>query len=398
MSDAIAFPAEPIPTDVKPLEKGIAVCLSGGGYRAMLFHLGALWRLAELGYLGTSPRTDSDGNDLGRLERISSVSGGSITAGAAGLHWSKLRVDDPDAGTRFEQFVVVPIRKMADHTIVNLWKGLRTLLLPGSFNDLVIKEYRKHLYGEATLQALPDDPRFVINATNLQSGALWRFMKPYIRDWRVGENNNKKVSLAQAVAASSAFPPFLSPARFEFHESDYTPNSGGPGHYNLQRPPFTTKPVLSDGGVYDNLGLETAFKRFKTILVSDGGGQMQPQEKVPTGWGRQSYRVLSVIDNQVRSLRRRSLISAYKAGAREGAYWGIRTDISNYPLAKALPCPHDHTLKLADTPTDLSKKSARQQEQLINWGYAVCDAAMRSHVDRNLPAPTGFPYPAAAVG
>ena len=33
---------------------GIGLCLSGGGYRAMLFHLGVLWRLAELGYLSTT--------------------------------------------------------------------------------------------------------------------------------------------------------------------------------------------------------------------------------------------------------------------------------------------------------------------------------------------------------
>jgi len=29
---------------------------------------------------------------------------------------------------------------------------------------------------------------------------------------------------------------------------------------------------LTDGGVYDNLGLETAWKNYETILVSDGGG------------------------------------------------------------------------------------------------------------------------------
>ena len=51
-----------------------ALCLSGGGYRAMLFHVGALWRLNEAGYLP-------------RLDRISSVSGGSITAGVLGATW-----------------------------------------------------------------------------------------------------------------------------------------------------------------------------------------------------------------------------------------------------------------------------------------------------------------------
>jgi NTE family protein len=38
------------------------------------------------------------------------------------------------------------------------------------------------------------------------------------------------------------------------------------------------------------------------------------------------------------------------------------------------------------------------QERLINWGYAICDAAMRRWVDSNLPAPPAFPYPTARVG
>jgi NTE family protein len=59
------------------LEPGIALCLSGGGYRAMLFHVGALWRLNELGLLP-------------RLDRVSSVSGGSITAATLGRRWGKL--------------------------------------------------------------------------------------------------------------------------------------------------------------------------------------------------------------------------------------------------------------------------------------------------------------------
>ena len=37
------------------------------------------------------------------------------------------------------------------------------------------------------------------------------------------------------------------------------------------------------------------------------------------------------------------------------------------------------------------------QERLINWEYAVCDAALRKHVDSKIePEPT-FPYPAAGV-
>jgi len=390
-------PVEYLGTEAGEPAEGIALCLSGGGYRAMLFHLGVLWRLAEMGYLSEENHTGLDGT-LGTLERISSVSGGSITSALMGLRWQQLRIGRPDSLTRFVRDVVTPIRGLADKTIIAIGSGLRTMLLPGSINDHVAKKYRKHLFGDATLQHLPDHPRFVINATNLQSGALWRFMKPYMRDWKVGKVENPKISIARAVAASSAFPPFLSPARFKIAASAYKPNTGGDGPDDLQRPPFTTRPVLSDGGVYDNLGLETAWKRYKTILVSDAGGQMQPQQKVATGWARQSYRVLSVIDHQVRSLRKRHLINSYIKKRRSGAFWGIRTDIGDYRTPGALPCPHDKTMALARTPTDLAKKDPVLQERIINWGYAVCDAAMRRYVDSAPLPPPGFPYPASGVG
>ena len=37
------------------------------------------------------------------------------------------------------------------------------------------------------------------------------------------------------------------------------------------------------------------------------------------------------------------------------------------------------------------------QERLINWGYAVCDAALRKHVVTGLGVPQAFPYPASGV-
>jgi NTE family protein len=107
--------------------------------------------------------------------------------------------------------------------------------------------------------------------------------------------------------------------------------------------------------------------------------------------------VLDIIDNQVRSLRRRQLIDSYTAGERKGAYWGIRTNIADYQLADPLPCPHAQTLKLAAVPTRLKRLPARLQEQLINWGYAVCDAGLRKHVDPRLARPRDFPYPHSIV-
>ena len=111
-----------------------------------------------------------------------------------------------------------------------------------------------------------------------------------------------------------------------------------------------------------------------------------------------ALRVLSVIDSQVRALRKRQLIDGYRAGLRKGVYWGIRTDVTDYELPDALSCPYAKTLDLADLATRLGRIDAATQERLINWGYAVCDAAIRAHVDSSAPAPAGFPYSAAGVG
>ena len=388
-------PVEYLATDQsREPQIGVAICLSGGGYRAMLFHLGALLRLLEIGYLDSSGIRD----ELGGLKRISSVSGGSITSATLGQSWDKILIDQPGARDRFVEMVVAPIQALASRTIDV--PSVATGLLPfTSASKRIASAYRKHLFNKHTLSDFPDEPRFVINATNLQSGALWRFMKPYTRDWKVGEipRNRKQIEIAVAVGASSAFPPFLSPVKLRFDSADYTPGSGGSGRDDLQKAPFTTKPVLSDGGVYDNLGLETAWKRFKTILVSDAGGQMSHDKKVASNWPLQAYRVLNVIDNQVRSLRKRQLIDSY-GNDRYGAYWGIRTNIEHYGLSDALPCPYEKTIRLANTPTRLKRLDNSLQERLINWGYAVSDAAMRRHVDNTIPAPDGFPFPEEGIG
>jgi len=132
--------------------------------------------------------------------------------------------------------------------------------------------------------------------------------------------------------------------------------------------------------------------------VSDAGGRMDDAPRPKIDWALQSRRVLDLVDNQVRALRKRQLIGAYRSGERSGTYWGIRSDISHYRLADALPCPHESTMKLALVETRLAKTKPLLQEQLINWGYAVCDAAMRKHVDRKVMPPVSFPYPKAGVG
>ena len=76
--------------------------------------------------------------------------------------------------------------------------------------------------------------------------------------------------------------------------------------------------ILTDGGVYDNLGLETAWKAYETILVSDGGGGGSDEPKPKREWLEHVYRVLNLLDSQVRSLRKRQVIGSYQLGLRKG--------------------------------------------------------------------------------
>jgi NTE family protein len=363
-------------------EEGMGLCLSGGGYRAMLFHTGSVWRLYEAGLLR-------------KLARISSVSGGSITAGVLALAWAELSHDPARLQDDLVPRVVAPLRRLASTTLDRGAIAVGALLPRVTAGGRIRAAYAKRLFGDRTLQDLPDAPRFVFNATNVQSGALWRFAKPYMRDYRVGKVPAPRTPLAAVVAASSAFPPFLSPCVLELDPSAFEPGTGK----DLQQEPYTRRAVLTDGGVYDNLGLETVYKRYRTVLVSDAGGKLAPEPKPRHGYLRHSYRVTSLVDDQVRSLRKRQLIDAYKAGQRTGAYWGIRTDIAHYEFGdQTFQVPHATTLALANLPTRLRSIDAPLQERLINWGYAVTDAALRRHVDPALPRATGLPYPAAGFG
>jgi NTE family protein len=392
---ALVTPVERIATDppLEPPRKGMALCLSGGGYRAMLFHLGTCWRLNEAGLLR-------------RLSRISSVSGGSIPAALIGLKWARLRFGTDGVGQRFAEEVAEPLHGLASRTI-DVRAIASGVLLPGTISERVEASYRRYLYGDATLQDLPDWPHFVMNASNVQSGALWRFQKRHMADYRVGLIPNPTLPLAKAVAASSAFPPLLSPARLSIDEKDYKSDASPPP---LHRPPFTTRVVLTDGGVYDNLGLETAWKKFDTVLVSDAGAGFKPEGEPKTDWARHGFRVVGLIDNQVRALRKRQVVNSFtlrrrmldkgtgpddlllRVVGRDGAYWSIRGVLKGYPDGEALHCPEEATRALANIPTRLKELDRATQERLVNWGYAACDARLRRYVDTDLPA-GHFPYP-----
>ena len=358
-----------IPTDSgEEPETGVALCLSGGGFRAMLFHVGVIWRLQEAGWLE-------------RLDRVSSVSGGSITAAVLAL---------APAGD-FEEGVVRPLRALARRTL-DWTSALEGALLPGSISERLADAYGEHLFGTAVLGDLPTRPEFVINATNISSGALARFERTGVKDWRVGALPDPEIPVATAVACSSAFPPLLSPHRLR-PMVDWMDEDGN----DLATLEHRDELVLSDGGVYDNLGIETAWKRCRTLIVSDAGGLMAPEGRSQGDWLRHMVRVLRVVDHQVRTLRKRQVIDGMRRGDRDGVYVGIRSNIDDYGLQDALPALFERTLALAEIPTRLDGMPDELQERLINWGYAVGDAGLRKHLDENAEPPAGFPYPDAGV-
>ncbi|MGR9556488.1 hypothetical protein ACU8MG_25450 (plasmid) [Rhizobium leguminosarum] len=132
------------------------------------------------------------------------------------------------------------------------------------------KAYEKHLFGTLTLQDLPNNPRFIFCATNLQNGVLFRFSKPYAGDYVIGRVDKPQVRLSQAVAASS---PVLSPLELKLPEGSFTDwpsRSGAPSMLPDELAALRSRVVLTDGGEYDNHGLEPVVKRYVTILVSDG--------------------------------------------------------------------------------------------------------------------------------
>ena len=370
--------ANPSASAKKP-NPGIGLCLSGGGFRAMLFHVGSLWRLNEAGMLP-------------ELSRSSSVSGGSLTNAVLAKAWPDLGFDAAGVAARYGDLVVDPLRRFASRT-VDVWAGLSGLLIPGRIGRRVAASYKRHLFGAMTLGDLPAPgagPRFTFCATDMGSGHLWYHERSRLGEYQSGFLDRPTYPVSLAVAASSAFPPFLSPLLVDL--AAYGPvDNGRPTRYRL-----------ADGGVYDNLGLQPVEGKYEIVLASDAGAPFVATAKAPLDWFRQLLHTTEVIDTEVRRLRREHFVGSLQRDAR-GAFWGIGTDIAEYakdndglPFNDPMDAPATKTRVLAATPTRLAKMPAVTQERLINWGYAVTDAALRKHL-RPLPKGT-FPYPSAGVG
>ncbi|HZW89248.1 MAG TPA: patatin-like phospholipase family protein, partial [Myxococcaceae bacterium] len=297
--------------------EGIAICLSGGGFRAALFHAGALRRLNELGVLS-------------RARTISSVSGGSIASGLLAMVWPSLERDG-HRFTNLEPLFEQPLRAFCGRNIRNwplLWGRLDPRnwprLLSSSFSatDLLVSEYER-LLGSVRLSALPAHPRFVFCAANLETGVSFELSARSIGDYVLGYAEPGRFTLAEAVAASSSFP-FAFPPLVRTVDVDAFTGGDKRAVATGFRP--GPRVALTDGGVYDNMGLEPAWKTHATVLVSDGGTPFEIRARPRTWLIPRLQRSFQVVGNQALAVRKRWLISAYLRGVYGGAYWGLGTD------------------------------------------------------------------------
>ena len=148
---------------------------------------------------------------------------------------------------------------------------------------------------------------------------------------------------------------------------------------------------LSDGGLYDNLGLEPVWKDHRTVLVSDGGAVFTSASD--GGLFQRLGRYIAIVDNQAAALRKRWLISSFLDGAMSGTYWGIGSATSSYARGGAGYADDLVDDVIAPVRTDLDAFSEAECAVLENHGYALADAAIATHLPELAAA--GAP-PAAA--
>jgi NTE family protein len=286
------------------------LCLSGGGYRAMVFHAGSVYRMNELGLLRG-------------LARVSSVSGGSMTAGALATAWPGLQWDIKGRASNLDGKFLKPLLRQARSSI-DVTSALSRFNPFSSAARAAAESYDANITGGKLLAQLPkppDAPLFIFNATSLMTGKAVRFRHDYIADYTIGVLEGLSVKISQAVAASAAFPPVLSPSILDVRGAVIRPGTQGPNAHGEMLRTW----MLTDGGVYDNMGTETVWKQCRTVFVSNAGKPFEVDEQPPTDLFFQPLRVLDLIGAQSEDLRERILGHALYVGARNGAMWGLAT-------------------------------------------------------------------------
>jgi hypothetical protein len=175
-----------------------------------------LWRLNENGIL-----YDTD--------RLVAVSGGSIIAALVGLRWSELEFVEIESeldgssfkkAENFQDVILKPLFQLTRKTI-DVPSVLKGFLTPLHASDVVAGRYNDLLFENARLVDLPAfgrGPQIIILATDLRVGEKWVFSKHVSGTESFGYIVYPDLPISAAVAASSAFPPFLAPFNLPFDQ------------------------------------------------------------------------------------------------------------------------------------------------------------------------------------
>ncbi|MGW6933670.1 patatin-like phospholipase family protein [Lentzea sp. NPDC054927] len=355
--------------------RGIALCLSGGGYRAALFHLGALRRLNELGVLS-------------RVDTISAVSGGSILAAhlrVSVADWPEPGESIPDwdkvVAEPFLELMSANIRTRAILQRLRPWKWMHRST--GVEALAAAYEQRLGLTGR-TLGSLPNRPRMIFCATDMVFGQNWIFDSGTgDTPWRMGSSRAGYASpgegwpLAKAVAASGCFPPVFNPMPVGVSAHEFIENADEEPYDGDDRDALVEAVTLSDGGVYDNMGLEPVWQDHETVLVSDGGAVFQARGR--TWLIKRLMRYSEISGDGGEAVRKRWLMSGYGRGDFKGAYWGIGSVAAHYPTDPEGYRENLVTKVISRVRTDLDRFSTAEQCVLQNHGYLLANAGVLDH-------------------
>lgn len=251
----------------------IGLALSGGGYRAAAYHIGTLNTLYKLRIL-------SD------VDVISSVSGGAITTAYYALHNNEeyTKISKDFAGKLkvgvLQYAILELIGGLLFCSILVLLFGWWVLAIElpliilfqfrvFPFSWLIEKRYNKHFFQGRLLSDLPSHPFIAINSTDVSTGQLFVFQSNNIYSYQYQDKKEsifkpENFPIAKAVMASSCVPFIFSPI---------TINSV---YYKDKYREWKKKPLLIDGGLYDNQGAhklteEQSLYKCDYVIVSDAG-------------------------------------------------------------------------------------------------------------------------------
>lgn len=344
-------------------DKRLGLALSGGGYRAAVFHLGILAFIAE-------------NNLLEKVTHISTVSGGSIVMG---LIYRLNNFKWPTSKEYLDNIHEQAINYLKTTSLLK--DNMKWRAFIGSISNGLFVSHEKMLYELKTtweldkdIQELDDSPIWTINATAGETGKSWRIQKSKMGDYKLGQIENPNITLADAIAASAGFPFAIGPLVLDLTKYGYRPKElYVPGSGDFPRERVT----LYDGGLYDNLGTEVFFggnfSKFPDsidfLIVSDASKHFQIKKDMFSLWHFGKLSQLSdVATEQIRSLRIRMLNKLIQKKNQPNLGIHIRLGDTELGLKEEAECA-----KSIDT--DLKRLLEREIECLINNGF---DAASKN--------------------